>query len=395
MMLLADAVPRRLVRVVLMITAFPLGLAACSKAEQPPAPPQEVSVVAVQRASLPLNLSYTARVRGEREVEVRARVSGILEKRFYKEGAPVKAGDLMFRIDPRPFEAAVRSAQGQLGIAKAQLEEAELQIARVEQLKKQGLVSMRERDLAQAAYSSAKAAVDSAQANLDAAKLQLAWTEVRAPVSGVTGEEARSEGSLVNADDDTSLLTTISQPERLYVDFTMPESEARLVREALAANPDSVKVRLKPQGGAPLPELAAIDFLDPRVDADTGTVAVRATISNEQNNLSPGQFVRASLEGLSSAEGMYVPGRAVLYGSDGPFVWKVDEKNVVQFAPIRLSPGQGDLLRADEGLTDGDRVIVDGVLKVTPGAVVTPIVVDLHARPATALANADAGAAGT
>lgn len=367
---------------VFLIAALSLFIGGCKPQEPPAPPPPEVSVVTLTSASVPLNLAYTARARGEREVEVRARVSGILEKRFYIEGAKVEAGALLFRIDPKPFAAAARSAEGRLGVERAQLAETEQQVKRVAQLFERGLTAVRERDLAEAAYASAKAAVAAATADLDRAKLDLAYTEVRAPIAGITGREARSEGSLINASDDSSLLTTIAQSDRLYVDFSMPESEARLVRDALAKNPGAVSVRLQPADGEVLKDAAQIEFLDARVDGDSGTVSVRATLPNAENHLSPGQFVRARLEGLSSGVGVYVPARAVLYGADGPFVWKIDAQNIVQFAPVRLSPGHGNLLRADEGLAAGDRVIVDGVLKVAPQAPVKPVAVKLDATPA-------------
>ncbi len=366
---------------VLTIAAAWIGV-ACHKPEQAAPPPPEVSVVTLADASVPLNLSYTARARGEREVEVRARVSGILEKRFYVEGSKVAAGALLFRIDPKPFAAITRSAKGRLGVEQARLAETEQQVKRVNLLVERGLMPIRERDAAQAAFASAQAAVAAATADLESANLDLAYTEVRAPIGGITGREARSEGSLVNAADSSSLLTTIAQSDRLYVDFSMPEAEARLVREALAKNAGAVLVRLQPQGGEFLAEAAQIEFLDARVDGDSGTVPVRATLSNAESRLAPGQFVRARLEGLNSGVGVYVPARAVLYGADGPFVWKIDAQNIVQFAPVRLSPGHGNLLRADEGLVSGDRVIVDGVLKVAPAAPVKPIAVKLDAAPA-------------
>jgi membrane fusion protein (multidrug efflux system) len=357
-------------------------LSGCGKAEETTAPPPpQVNVVKLVDGSVPMNFAYTARVRGEREIEIRARVPGILEKRFYVEGAKVEAGQLLFRIDPKPLAAALRGAEGRLAVERSRLVETEQQLKRVSQLQEQGMVTRRERDLAEAAFASANAGVDTASAEREAATLDLAYTEVRAPISGITGREARSEGSLVNPTDDSSLLTVITQSDRLYVEFTMPETEARAMRAALVKQADAVVVRLQPTGGDVLSASAQITFVDARVDGDSGTVQVRATFANADGQLAPGQFVRARLEGLSSAAGVYVPARAVLYGADGPFVWKVDPKNIVQFAPVKLSPGHGELLRVDAGLAGGDRVIVDGVLKVLPDATVNAKVVDIQAKP--------------
>jgi len=359
-----------------------LGLSGCGKPDQAPPPPLAVGVVTLTPLSVPLDLSYTARTRGEREVEVRARVSGILEKRYYQEGDIVEAGALLFRIDPAPFAAAVRSAEGRLGIEQARLVEATLQRDRVRRLVERGFSADRELDLAEAAYASAKAAVAASEAELEQAKLNLAYTEVRAPIAGITGREVRSEGSLVSAEGESSLLTTIAQSDRLYVDFAVPEDEARLMREALAQHPDKVSVRLSTGSGTTLSDEAGIEFIDTRVHGDTGTVEVRAALHNKGGALAPGQFVRAVVEGLHTDIGIYVPARAVLHSADGPFVWTLDAHNLVQFQPVTLGLGIGNLLHVLEGLGANDRVIVDGVLKVQPGTPVMAEEVALESRPA-------------
>jgi len=360
-----------------------LGLTACGAPEAPPPPsPPEVNIVLLKSAAVPMDLVYTARTRGEREVEVRARVSGILQKRYYREGAAVEAEALLFRIDPAPFVAAVRSAEGRLGVEQARLVEAELQRERVHKLVERGFSADRERDLAEAAFASAKAAVAAAVAELEQAKLDLAYTEVRAPIAGITGREARSEGSLIHAGAESSLLTTIAQSDRLYIDFALPEDEARLVREALTQEPEAVSVSLHTAGGKELVDKARIEFIDTRVHGDTGTVEVRATLDNTAGALAPGQFVRASIKGLSTAAGIYVPARAVLHSADGPFVWTLDDQNTVQFQPVELGLGVGNLLHVQAGLKADDRVIVDGVLKVQPGSPATPVEVTLDSTPA-------------
>lgn len=352
-------------RLVLIAALLAVG---CSQ-EAPPPPPVEVSMVRVDGGSQPLNLSYSARMRGTREIEVRARVSGILERRYYQPGETVAAGARLFRIDPAPYAAAVRSAQGQLGTHLARLRETEAQRSRVAALFGRGFVSGRNRDLAEADHAGARAAVAAARAELDKARLDLSYTEVRAPIAGATGVETRSEGSLIDAtSEESSLLTTITQTGQLYVDFAIPEREARSVRAAMAGG--RVLVRLFPTGSTSPFATAPITFLDTRLNPDTGTVDARATLPNLDGRLSPGQFVRAELADLAAPPGVYVPVKAVNHGSEGPFVWKVDREDKARMQPVGLGDPIGNFIRIDKGIAKGDRVVTEGVLKLMPGAVV-------------------------
>lgn len=345
-------------------------LSACSKPTEPPAPPPvEVSVVEVAGGAQPLHLAYSARTRGIREVEVRARVSGILERRYYRQGDRVSAGDPMFRIDPLPSAAVMRSAQGRLGMENARLKEATLRHDRVTKLHDRGFVSGANRDLAAADYAAAQSSTAAARADLDRARLDLSFTQVRAPISGITGTEARSEGSLVDAAlADSSLLTTITQTDSLYVDFAMPEQEARSVRALMAGG--KVSVRLLASGSGAVIGTAPVTFVDTRVNMDTGTVDVRATLDNKDGRLSPGQFVRAEIADMKAPAGIYVPARAVSHGTDGPFVWKIDAKNVAHMQPVTLGTPVGNFVAVTKGVAPGDRVVVEGVLKLQPGAAV-------------------------
>lgn len=375
-------------RGIFALCVFSSILTSCARDEAPAPAAPKVNVIQVAPASLPLGLEYTARTRGEREVQVRARVSGILLKRFYREGAEVKAGDLLFEIDPQPFAAAVRSAEGRLGVEQARLEEAAQQRKRVKTLSEKGVSADRERDLANAAFASAKAAVDAAAADLERARIDLSYTKVRAPIGGLTGAEVRSEGSLVDANTESSLLTTITQIDRLYVDFAMPEAEARVLRDALAKDDRGISIRVQPARGAERPEPARIEFVDTRVDPGMGTVVVRATLNNTDGAVSPGQFVRARVEGLTMASGIYVPSRAVMHGAEGVFVWKLDDKNLAQIQPVALGVSHGNLLQIEKGLAANDRVVVDGVLKLAPNAPADATMVPLDARPVVVSAAA-------
>lgn len=350
------------------------GLAACGEPPAaPPPPPAEVSVLEVKAETLPLELEYPAQLRGVREVEVRARVSGILLERRYEEGAYVKAGEVLFRIDPDPFRADVARARAELGVQQANLNQARRERDRILPLYEQKLASLRDRDNAVAAYETAAAAVAAAEAALRTAELALSYTDVRAPIDGLTSREVRSEGSLVTAGDDSSLLTYIVQTDRLFVDLAVPDSDADLVRAALAgSNADHVGVRVSDARGTPLGGLARIEFVSPRVDDTTGTVAIRAVLDNP-DGISPGRIVRARIQGIALPNSLVIPKRAVMQGAEGPYVWVVQPDGVPTPAPVKIGTLAGNDVAVTSGLAAGDRVIVDGVLKVFPGVPVNAV----------------------
>ena len=351
-------------------------LTGCGAPPQPPVPPPtQVGTLEVQPRELALALEYAAQLRGVREVEVRARVSGILLQRRYEEGQPVKAGELLFRIDPAPFRADADRARAQLGVQQASLQQARRERERIVPLFDQRLVSQRDRDTAVAAFESADAGVAAAEAALKTAELSLSYTDVRAPISGLTSREARSEGSLVTAGDDSALLTHIVQADRLYVELALPEGDAELVRAANAARSGSVVVRVLDARAAQIGPDAVIEFIAPRVDDATGTIAVRAILDNTGEVLRPGRVVRARIDGVNVPTSLVIPKRALMHGAQGSFVWAVGAGEQVGARPVELGPSVGNEVVVAKGLTAGDRVVVDGILKVQPGAPVsaTPI----------------------
>lgn len=344
-------------------------------------PPPEVGIVTVQERPVPIELSYMARTAGIREVEVRARVSGILLRRFYKEGTAVKEGDRLFRIDPAPYDAEMSRARAQVGVQEAQAAEAQRQLKRTQPLVEQGVVSRREYDEAMANAEGAQAALNAAKAALQTAQLNLGYTEVRAPISGLTSREARSEGSLVKAGDDSALLTRISQTDELYVQFAMPVSEAALVRDVLQEQ-KSVQVVIQTPEGRDLSQPAKLEFVDTLVDQNSGTVEARATLANTGSALLPGQFVRARLSGVTLPKAVLVPSRAVLRSPMGAMVWVVGKDDKVEPRPIQPGQTSGNDTVIASGLNAGDRVIAEGVIKVHPGAVVRPVPAQLD-KPAS------------
>lgn len=366
-------------------------LAACGRGDvQPPPVVPQVNIIAVTVRPMPLDLKYSARTRGVREVEVHARVSGILLKRYYREGEHVAANALLFKIDPTSFMEEVGRLRGLEAVEKARLVEATAQRDRLGTLFGRGFISHRDRDAAVASYATAYAAADAAKAALHQAELNLSYTEVRAPIAGATGRESRSEGSLVQAGGPSSLLTTIVQSDRLYVDFTLPEHEARMVRAAMRKGP--VTVRLAPGSKGEIAQVAKLEFLDTRIDADSGTVAARALLDNRDGGLAAGQFVLARIDGLTSAPAIFLPARAVLNTADGAMVWVVDKDSKAQPRPLKLGHSAGNLVEVAEGLMTGDRVIVDGILKVQPGAAVKFTIIDVNDPPDGPVAKPPANA---
>jgi membrane fusion protein, multidrug efflux system len=351
-----------------------LCIASCSSsAPPPPPPPTEVGIITVAAQAVPIELNYAARTAGLREVEVRARVSGILQRRAYTEGARVKEGELLFRIDPAPYAAEVERARAQVAVEAARAAEARQQRERAETLVTQGVVSKREFDTAIAAAASSQATLDAAKAALRKAQLDLSYTEVRAPISGLTSREARSEGSLINSSDDSALLTRIAQTNQLYVEFSLPVTEANWIRTLMRGTQSPVRVAVDSAEGRDLKLAAILEFIDTQVDEFSGTVQARATLDNPQSQLLPGQFVRARVLGVTLSDATALPVRAVLRNPMGSMVWVVDAKNKVQPRPVQLGQTLANQIVILSGIRAGERVVVDGVIKLQPGAIVKPI----------------------
>lgn len=353
-------------------------LGACGKKEQAPSPNMAgmelpVGVIAVQSTSVPIVAEAVAQTEGAKEVEIRPRVGGILLKRLYEEGASIKAGQSMFLIDPVPYQIALQQAKAAFAAQQARVEQATREEARLRGLLTSQSISQREYDNATSEKATALANLQQAQANVHEAELNLSYTNVTAPISGVSGRFQFSEGALVAPN--TSLLTTVSQISPIWVRFSFSDSEVKALGGYL--NQKTVKaVNLVLPDGSEYQQKGQLNFSASQIDPKLGTQQLRASFENADRQLLPGQFVRARIT-TGTRNGVFlVPLTAVLTGDQGKFVFVAEKskegKTVAAVHPIKEAGWQGKNWVVLEGLKTGDQVIADNLMKVRPGAPVNP-----------------------
>lgn len=365
-------------------------------------PPPEVSVVTVQARELPIDYEYVGQTAGIRETEVRARISGILEQRVYEEGAKVKAGQVLFQIDPGSYQTQLASAEAASGVAEAKLNQAKREFARLAPLATEKAISQREYDDAKSNLEMAEASYKQVRAQVNEAKLNLSYTKVVAPISGVTGIAAKPNGSLVTPSD--SLLTTIVQTDPIYVNFSVTEADflkmnadvanGKLTLPGKRSNNGSLafQVRVKQADGSIFPTAGKMIFTSEKVNPNTGGFDARAEIANPDGALRPGQFVRVMLQGGSRSNAIAIPQRAVIDSPMGKMVFAVSPDNKLVPHPVELDGWSRGEWVVTKGLQSGERVLVDGFIKAhDPGMLVTPVPLGSNgAKPAASQPNSAA-----
>jgi membrane fusion protein (multidrug efflux system) len=344
----------------------------------PPAMP--VAVVTARFSSVPVVIESVGRAEGSKEVEVRARVTGLIEQQRYHEGDRVKANAPLFLIEQAPFEIALAQARATLLQESARLEQARREAKRLGPLIEQHAVSQKDFDDAVSAQRVAEASVAQAQAQLRQAELNLSYTRVVSPITGITGRAEKSLGSLVSPTD--GLLTRVTQTDPIWVRFSFSESELAQLRGGSAGAVKLLSAEGNPIGGA-----GKLNFAGSTVDAQLGTVQLRAEFANPDLLVLPGQFVRAQVH-AGEERAVVVPQAAVFTGERGKAVWTIKEGKALP-ASVEVGAWVGDGWAVRKGLNEGDSVIVDNLLKLRPGAPVAP-----HpAAPASAAASAAAASA--
>ncbi|MBG0843806.1 efflux RND transporter periplasmic adaptor subunit [Ectopseudomonas toyotomiensis] len=360
------------VRLVGFCLPFSLVLLAAS-IEAADAPPTAVTVEQIKAGELPIVLEYPARTTGYREVQVRAQVGGILQERTYQEGSRVQKDQVLFRIDPRPYEAALARAKGALAQEQARFRQTDRDLKRIRELQKKGFASESELDNAISNFEQSKANIEAAQAEVQSRQIDLDYTTVKAPITGITSKESVSEGSLIVAGDPSaSLLTQITQLDPIFVNFAYPDAEAERLRRELSEGslvpPSSGKLSVEVYfgDGSAYPTAGEVDFTDSLIDRGTGTVSARGVVPNPEQKLLPGQFVRVQVKGLTRPNAITVPERSVAQGPRGTFVYVVDEQSVARMRQVTTGDTAGGRWVILAGVSDGERVIVDGLAKVRP-----------------------------
>ncbi|WP_376695182.1 efflux RND transporter periplasmic adaptor subunit [Wenzhouxiangella sp. EGI_FJ10305] len=356
-----------------VLLAVALLLSACSEPQgEDQQPPPPVRFTTVEPVDLTIEEEYAGRVRGSREVEVRSRVEGIVLERLYNEGQLISEGDDLFLIDPRRYEIAVQQAEAEVANARATYNQAEREWRRISGLYEQNAVSERDRDQAQSALELAEAGVALARAGLASAQLNLDWTRVTAPISGVTGLETVSEGSLISTG---ALLTTITQTDPVHVRFALPERDAAMqqrARRAMRGRGENTEqtARLELPDDSEYASPGRVDFTDATIDPRTGSVSARAVFPNTDGELVPGQFVRIRMTTRSFEQVYSVPRQAVAQGADGAQLFIVGDDDAVSARSVELGPTRGESRLVLSGLESGERVVVSGLNNLRDGMTV-------------------------
>jgi membrane fusion protein (multidrug efflux system) len=334
-------------------------------------PPPDVGVIEVKRADIPLTLAYAGRVAGFRTVEIRSMVSGTIMKRDYAEGARVKQGDTLFRIDPRPYQAVYDRAIAQLAQAKATQFQTEENFNRIQELSNKQVATPKQLDDARAARDQARAAIQSVEADIENARLNLEFTVVKAPVSGPTSLLSPPEGSIAQAQQ--TVLTTITQLDPAYVNFSVTDAELREFRtmsESLdkPLTDEDITVTLQYGDGTVYPKTGKIIMSSQNVDLRTGTVQIRSVFPNAEGIILPGQFVRLIIKGITLPKAIVIPQQAVSQGPQGTFVYAVNGSGAAEVRPVKLDREVSGGWIVRDGLKEGEQIIVEGVMRVRPGA---------------------------
>jgi len=375
-----------------LIIATALILFSCKSEKKVAAPSTPVvTVMDVVQKDVPVAFEYVAQTQSSHLVNINARVSGFLDRRLYTEGSLVKKGQILFQMDAMPFQVQLDQARAALARQEAALETAHLNLERTKPLAEQKALSQKDLDDATGRYQSDAAAVEQAKAQVETAKLNLSYTTITSPVTGISSSALQTDGTYISPEN--SLLTTVAVLSPIWVNFSISENEMQKYRNQLtkgllhapAGKKYTVEVILV--DGSVYPFKGELTFAEPSYNTQTGTFLIRANVDNPNGMLRPNQYVRVRLTGAVRPKAILVPQRAVQQGARGHFVWVVNKENKVEQRPVTVGNWYGDDWFISEGLRSGDEVVVDGGLTLRPGMPVAKKPYDADQKTEDAVSN--------
>jgi len=351
----------------LLLAFSSLLLPACSKNKSekpPPRPPAPVIVATSMQRDVPVLLRAIGTIEASESVTIKTQMSGELVKVAFREGQDVQKGALLCQIDPRTYQAALKKAEAALARDRVVMENARTNYERYRQLVKDGIVTQEQAEGFRTTADSAAASVAADQAEVENARAQLSYCTIRAPISGRLGVLAINQGNVVKAND--SALVTINKLTPIFATFTIPEKDLSEIKRQLAGGRVAVEAEVPGQAG--MAEKGVISFLDNSVDATTGTIKLKGTFENSQKRLWPGQFVNLSITLDVRKNAVVVPSQAVQTGQQGQYLFVVKPDATAELRPVGTGPLNGGMTVIEKGLQAGEQVVIDGQVRIIPGA---------------------------
>ncbi len=355
--------------------------------KEPPPPPQ-VPVVEALEKSMPLYDEYPGQTYGELDIAIRARVEGFLISRHFEEGSRVQKGQLLYIIDPEPYEAQVAEARSRVAEAQTVLVKAESDLNRIRPLAEENAVSKADLDAAEAQYGAAQASVEAAKAHEDLARIRLSYSRIEAPISGIIGKTEAKVGDFVGREPNPVLLNTISDVDNILVRFSIPEAEyLRIVKnfnekrdDIVGGNESDGFLELILADGSMHPEKGKLDFAEREIDPSTGTLLLQASFENPDRIIRPGQYAKIRVPTNYVEDAVLIPQRCVMEMQGQFSVFTVSDSNKVKRQSIVPGRKIDDMMIIDEGIKAGDRLVIDALQKVGPDVVIQPVPSDFQSK---------------
>lgn len=366
-------------------------LVSCSSKKQEAPPPPQISVVEALQRDVPVYREFIGEVYGEKDIPIRARVEGYLYGIHFDEGSEVKQGQLLYSIDPQPFEAKVNAQQSYVAEAETRLVQAKNDLNRIKPLAELKAVSQRDLDAAQAQYDASISSLEAARANLRSAEIELGYTKIYSPINGIIGITSARVGDFVGRDPNPVILNTVSMTENIKVRFYLTENEylylsrqfvesASKVSAEEFENRERAKIELILSDGSLYEHTGQVDFIDRSIDATTGSILVQASFPNPELILRPGLYARVKLPVRLVNDAILIPQRCIMELQGMNSVYVVSDSNTVESRKIVTGPPFGDYRLIESGLEQGEEVVIDALQKVRQGMVINPQVIVFESK---------------